>query len=169
MPTPLLPWLRSTGGLHWDSWAQLPKEQRQISSPHCPQRHHRIFGSCPHPSTLEVTFLCRFDGKRMDGLTIAPWKNGCSLAWDATCPGPSHKPQLREAGTVASTAEQKKRVKYVPRPACHTRVCGSCCRDLRCSCPETRVFLGEVGQHVRVATGGLMSHTYLLQRVPVAV
>ena len=37
------------------------------------------------PSTLEPSGLCRSDGKRSDGLTIIPWKNGRSLVWDVTC------------------------------------------------------------------------------------
>ena len=38
------------------------------------------------PSTLEPNGHFRSDGKRPDGLTIAPWRMGHSLVWDATCP-----------------------------------------------------------------------------------
>ena len=37
------------------------------------------------PSRLEPTGLTRLDRKRPDGVTLAPWKSGCLLAWDATC------------------------------------------------------------------------------------
>lgn len=37
------------------------------------------------PNILEPRGLVRTDGKRADGLTITPWKNGKSLVWDATC------------------------------------------------------------------------------------
>ena len=33
---------------------------------------------------------------------------------------------------------------------------------------EARTFLGEVGQHVWVATSDMMSHPHLIQRVAVA-
>jgi len=38
------------------------------------------------PSRLEPTGFTRSDGKRPDGATVAPWKFGCLLVWDATCP-----------------------------------------------------------------------------------
>lgn len=38
------------------------------------------------PSRLEPTGLSRTDGKRLDGVTLAPWKCGQLLVWDATCP-----------------------------------------------------------------------------------
>ena len=36
-------------------------------------------------SQLEPTGLMRLDGKRPDGVTLAPWKSGRLLVWDATC------------------------------------------------------------------------------------
>ena len=41
------------------------------------------------PSRLEPTGLLRSDGKRPDGVTLAPWKCGQLLVWDATCPDTS--------------------------------------------------------------------------------
>ena len=38
------------------------------------------------PSRLEPTGLLRSDGKRPDGVTLAPWRSGRLLVWDATCP-----------------------------------------------------------------------------------
>ena len=37
------------------------------------------------PSRLEPTGLMKLDRKRPDGVTLAPWKSGCLLVWDATC------------------------------------------------------------------------------------
>ena len=37
------------------------------------------------PSMLEPTGLSRSDGKRPDGVTIAPWKSGRMLVWDVSC------------------------------------------------------------------------------------
>ena len=55
------------------------------------QRHAAINGivkqglmSAHIPSRLDTTGLMRSDGKRPDGVTLAPSKSGCLLVWDAT-------------------------------------------------------------------------------------
>ena len=45
----------------------------------------QVMMSAHIPSRLEPTGLMRLDGKRPDGVTLAPWKSGCLLVWDATC------------------------------------------------------------------------------------
>ena len=59
---------------------------------------------------------CRSDGKRPDGVTLAPWKSGQLLDWDATCPdtlAPSYCAHTtQEAGKVAERAEERKVEKY---------------------------------------------------------
>ncbi len=37
------------------------------------------------PSHLEPSGIMRSDGKRPDGATVMPWKNGRTMVWDATC------------------------------------------------------------------------------------
>lgn len=37
------------------------------------------------PAVLEPPGVCRGDGKRVDGMTLIPWKKGRALLWDATC------------------------------------------------------------------------------------
>ena len=68
------------------------------------------------PSRLEPNGLFRSDGKRPDGMSLAPWKNGKCLIWDATCPdtyAPSHiAVAAGGAGVVAEQAEQAKCLKY---------------------------------------------------------
>ena len=68
------------------------------------------------PSRLEPTGLLRSDGKRPDGVTLAPWSSGCLLVWDATCPDTfaiSYRAQATsEAGRVAESAEDRKAEKY---------------------------------------------------------
>ena len=46
------------------------------------------------PSRLEPTGLLRTDGKRPDGMSLAPWSSGKLLVWDVTCSdtfAPSHR------------------------------------------------------------------------------
>ena len=68
------------------------------------------------PSRLEPTGLLRSDGKRPDGVTLAPWKSGCLLVWDATCPDTlalSYRAHaIQEPGKVAAAAEERKSEKY---------------------------------------------------------
>ena len=82
---------------------------------------HRTLTSAKVPSRLEPSRLepsgihCS-DGKRPDGITTIPWRNGKLLVWDATSPdtfAPLHVSKATsEAGAVAALAEDRKRTKY---------------------------------------------------------
>ena len=75
------------------------------------------------PSRLEPTGLLRTDGKRPDGMSLAPWSSGKLLVWDATCSdtfAPSHRSQATHApGEVAARAEERKEAKYISLLAGH--------------------------------------------------
>lgn len=45
----------------------------------------RALTSARHSCSLEPIGLSRDDGKRPDGVTLAPWSNGKRLVWDVTC------------------------------------------------------------------------------------
>ncbi len=64
------------------------------------------------PSRLEPPGLVRSDCRRPDGVTLAPWKSGRLLVWDATCPdtfAPSYRADATQApGRVAAAAEERK-------------------------------------------------------------
>ena len=68
------------------------------------------------PSVLEPLGLDRGDGKRPDGITIFPFKNGKSLCWDSTCVDTYAETHLIgsaiSAGSAATEAETRKRRKY---------------------------------------------------------
>ena len=82
-------------------------------------RHHalndliaRTLVSASIPVTKEPNDLSRSDGKRPDGLTLVPWKEGKPLPWDATvvCTVADSyvSGSAREAGTAVKTAAQRK-------------------------------------------------------------
>ena len=77
---------------------------------------YRTLGSTYIPSRLEPSDLNHSDGKRPDGVTMIPWKNGRPLVLDATCPdtfAPSyHCYATSSAGAVATLAEERKVYKY---------------------------------------------------------
>ncbi|XP_028167451.1 uncharacterized protein LOC114357861, partial [Ostrinia furnacalis] len=68
------------------------------------------------PAVLEPNGIFRDDGKRPDGMTLIPWKQGRPLVWDATCAdtlAPSHTGGTSlAAGAAAASAECSKRRKY---------------------------------------------------------
>ena len=76
---------------------------------------HRALSAARIPSRLEPSGLARADGERPDGITLAPWKCGQLLVWDATCPDTYMYASIAvaEAGAVANQAECKKQLKYV--------------------------------------------------------
>ena len=64
------------------------------------------------PVTKEPNGLTRSDGKRPDGLTLVPWKDGKPLTWDTTviCTVADSYVggSAREAGSAAKTAALRK-------------------------------------------------------------
>ena len=68
------------------------------------------------PSVLEPVGIDRGDGKRPDGITVFPFKNGKSLVWDCTCIDTFAESHLIgsavAAGSAAGGAEAIKRRKY---------------------------------------------------------
>jgi hypothetical protein len=68
------------------------------------------------PSILEPPGLFRTDGKRVDGVTVTPWRSGRPLAWDFTCCdtfAPTYLSLAASgAGMVANQAESRKRALY---------------------------------------------------------
>ena len=76
----------------------------------------RALSSAHIPSILEPNGVARSDGKRPDGMTIYPWKNGRTMVWDFTCSdniAPSHI-QIPSSflEKVAESAETAKLTKY---------------------------------------------------------
>ena len=132
----------------------------------------RALSSAQIPSRLEPSGLSRSDGKRPDGITIAPWKEGRSLVWDATCPdmfASSYEAlAVSEAGAVAVAAEKRKCDLYQCLTTSHhfipivvetSGVIGPVAID----------FINDLGNRIHVHTLEPKSRTYLLQQISVAV
>ena len=77
---------------------------------------HRGLNSAGIPSILEPTGTSRNDGKRPDGMTLFPLKNGKAMVWDATCVDPLAKSNLNlsalRPGSASAHAEKQKCLKY---------------------------------------------------------
>ena len=124
------------------------------------------------PSRLEPTGLLRSDGRRPDGASLAPWKSGCLLVWDVTCPDTfalsyrAHATQ--EPGKVAATAEERKSEKYRGLPPGHM-FSPIAIETLGAIGPKSLALLKDLGRRIRSELGEPKSTEYLLQRLSVAV
>ena len=128
------------------------------------------------PSTLEPTSLCRSDGKQPHGVTIAPWKTGRTLFWDATCTDtfaasnlslstskPRDQTQLQDQpnrGKMTST-------RSLPRPM-HNFIPIVIETSGAFGC-EALEFFTECGRRIRALMQEAKSWAYLIQQVSVAL
>ena len=114
----------------------------------------------------------RSDGKRPDGAMLGPWKSGCLLVWDATCPDTLaasyrvHATSMPEK--VAATAEERKSRKYRGLPPGHL-FAPIAIETLGAIGPRSLAFLKELGRRIRGETGEPRSTVYVVQRLSVAV
>ena len=88
-------------------------------------RHHKLktlvkqaLSSIKVPSILEPYGLTRTDGKRPDGITLAPWEEGKQLVWDVTCvdlfaPSRIENGSVANSGTAAEDTEELKTANYI--------------------------------------------------------
>ena len=124
------------------------------------------------PSTLEPHGLNRGDGKRPDGVTLFPWRNGRCLVWDVTCVDTFAEGHLTagalQVGSAAEAAEEQKRREYAAISESHlfepiavetTGVFG----------PTTLGLLKSIGKKISQESGDPRESTWLRQRVSVAI
>ena len=129
---------------------------------------HRALTSARVPSRLEPSGLYCSDGKCPDGITVAPWKNGKLLVWDATCPdtfAPSYiSSATSEAGAVAALAEERKKNIYAHLDPSHSFI-PVAVETSGVVGPQSLAFLKDLGRRMRQVTGEERSLSYLLQSV----
>ena len=102
----------------------------------------------------------------------APWKSGCFLVWDATCPdafAASYRAKATsKEGKVAESAEDRKAAKYISLPAIHIFI-PVAIETLGAVGPVSLSFLKDLQYRIAVETGESRSTNYLLERLSVAV
>ena len=133
---------------------------------------HRSLATVNVPSTLEPTGLCRLDGKRPDGCSIAPWKSGQCLVWDFTCVDTFAVSYIsdvtREARAVATAAEARKRERYALLSRSHHFV-PIAIESSGALGPDALSFLPDISRHRQSLTHHNQSLPFLLQRVSIAL
>jgi hypothetical protein len=105
-------------------------------------------------------------------MSLFPFRNGKSVVWDFTCVDTYASSNLlnsaTEAGSAATHAEERKRAKYADISIKHifepvavetTGVYGE----------SSREFIRELGRRMTEATDDCREHTWLRQRIGIAV
>ena len=124
------------------------------------------------PAQMEPSGIFCSYGKRLDGATVAPWRCGRALVWDATCPDTFATSHVilatSEAGAIANQAEEKKRAKYAELLVSHHFV-PVAIETSRVFGQVALSFIRELGSRLQAKTGEPQSHHHLKQRIAVAM
>ena len=124
------------------------------------------------PASIEPVGLLRNDGKRPDGVTLIPWKQGKCLAWDFTMQDTfanSHLPHtLLKQGSAADLSALSKTQKYANIAQTHifTPVA---VETIGVWNNEAMAFIAEFGRRITETTGDIKETVYLYQQIFVAI
>ena len=122
----------------------------------------RSLATAEVPARLEPSSLSRSDGKRPDGKTMMPWKQGrCFDVWDVTCPdtmAPSHLNQAVSGPGVVTTAAKVRRINGFLQSI------GSTHQDSAKGESRFRVFHAETNVSLQRETPSVFSAHCLLHR-----
>ena len=120
---------------------------------------------------MEPSGVARSEGKRPDGISMVPWKEGKLLVWDATCRDTLASSHLSTAergpGLLAAEAESEKRKKYSSLGVKYFFVPVSC-ESLGVFGAETLSFLKGPWPSSAPNHGDSQSYQFLLQCLSVA-
>ena len=132
----------------------------------------QTLSTAEYPSRLEPPGLSRKDGKRPDGLTLHPYKEGKCLVWDFTCAdtfASSHiKETSKSAGAAAVKAEKAKLAKYEEIRNNYHMV-PIAVETLGSWGTEGLHFIKCIGKKIQEITGEKRSTFYLFQSISVAI
>ena len=114
----------------------------------------------------------RDDGKRPDGLSLIPWKNGKPITWDVTVVNPLADSYIALAAStqcgVAEMAATKKIEKYANLPSGYIfqPLAFETLGAPSSSCAD---FLSDLGRRLKQPSGEIRSSEFLFQRVSVCL
>lgn len=116
--------------------------------------------------------MTREDGRRPDGMTLFPWKQGKPLVWDATCVSTLASSHLQlsvvEAGAAARQAEDRKVEKYSDLSSTHIFTPLGF-ETMGHWGPSTINFVKELGKLMEEASGEKRATVFLRQRLSIAI
>ena len=124
------------------------------------------------PATKEPAGLLRSDGKRPDGLTQTPWREGKCATWDVTVTDTLAASNLQmsscSAGAAAENAAAKKIDKYSELSTTYTFI-PLAFETLGPVNSAGRDFVNGVGNRIRAISGDAREVQFLWQRLSIAV
>lgn len=116
-------------------------------------------------SNNEPLGLSRSGGKRPDGMTLIPWKNGKPLVWDATVPDSLADPKPLLPEELLPPLQMSK----YTNPPQSLLFCPLAIESLGALGPRSHHLIHNLGRRIRHLTGEENSTRHLLQRLSVAV
>ena len=142
-------------------------------------RHHyindiiwRAFSRAGVPATKEPVGLVRADGKRPDGITLVPWREGKSITWDVTIADTVADSYLAAtsttAGAAAEAAAERKNLKYAALMQFNL-FAPLAIETFGPICAEGQAFIRELGKRISAATSDPREAAFLFQRISIAV
>jgi hypothetical protein len=141
------------------------------------QRHHnlndliwRALSKAGVPSLKEPHGLTRLDGKRPDGLTLIPWREGRSATWDVTVTNTvavSYLP-ISSSTAAAETAAQRKETKYaeISKTYLFFPLAFETMGPINCAGQE---FILDLGHRISAVTDDPRESCFLFQRISVTL
>ena len=132
----------------------------------------RAMISADIPCSLEPRGLCRGDGRRPDGMSIIPWKQGRCLIWNATCHdtfAPTNIPfSCNGAGIVADRAAASKRILY--SDLCQSHIFVPIAIESSGSFGKDALdFLHDLSRRIRQKSKDPQSYLKLCQKISVCI
>lgn len=132
----------------------------------------RAFISSGTPAIREPLGCSRSDGKRPDGQTLVPWKDGKCLVWDFTCVDTLAQSYLnqtsKKSGSAASVAEVRKISKYQNLEQTYLFV-PIAIETLGTWGTAAKKIISLLGHKISTACFDARSTTFLKQRISVAI
>jgi len=149
------------------------------TAPSRTSRHHalndlvaRAFASAAIPVAKKPQGLSRADGKRPDGLTMVPWREGKPLTWDVTVVCPLAESYIGDSATSAGLATEaaatRKATKYAVLERTHIFQ-PVAVENLGTMNAPACGFLARLGRKISAISGDDRETSYLFQRISVLI
>jgi hypothetical protein len=124
------------------------------------------------PSSKEPSGISRSDGKRPDGVTLHPWKSGKPLTWDVTVIDTIADSYLASTSTIAGGAAEIAAARKCDKYNILARTYEFCPIAFETLGPINEAgsqLLFELGRRISAITGDAREHSFLLQRISIAI
>ena len=124
------------------------------------------------PASKEPSGLARSDGKRPDGLTLVPWKEGRSLIWDVTVADTVAESYLAATslagGAAASNAAERKHAKYSELER-HYLFFPVAIETFGPFGEESQTLIRDIGKRISAITSDPRESAFLFQRLSLTI